>query len=275
MKKMRRYILLLPLVMFAASGCLRIEEEDKAPAEELVTLSFKAVMEDSQTKTALSGGLGDAYRNLTWLPEDTIAISTDHQWSGYYKFSNINTEPSETGNFTGEIPESGTYYAVYPYSAVNSWNDYGRYLQIRIPNKQVYAENTFATDMNPMVARATRGEVLQFKNLCGLLAINLKSENNDVVKSVTLAAYDANGNLTAIAGDYDVSMDFNYEDGPVLINNTAQTSMILMDCGEGVQLNGETSVPFHFVLAPGEYSKISVIVTTTDGKTMIREGKNP
>ena len=58
MRKFRRYMLLLPLMVFAASGCLRIEEEDMGPAEELVTLSFKAVMEDNQTKTALGGGLG-------------------------------------------------------------------------------------------------------------------------------------------------------------------------------------------------------------------------
>lgn len=266
---------MLPFILLAASGCIRIEEEDKGSAQELITVSFKAVMEDNQTKTALDGGLGDAYRSLKWLPTDEIAVSTDYQWSEHYKFSSIDSEPTESGNFSGEIPESGTYYAVYPYSAVNSWNDYGRNLQVYIPNKQIYAENTFATDMNPMVARGARGEVLQFKNLCGLLAINLKSQNNDVVKSVSLAAYDANGNLTAIAGNYDVRMDFDYESGPVLTNSTTQASMILMDCGDGVQLNGDTSVPFHFVLAPGDYSKIAVIVTTTDGKTMIREGKNP
>lgn len=277
MKKIRRYILLLPLLMFAASGCLRIEEEDKAPAEELVTLSFKAVMEDSQTKTALGGGLGDAYRNLTWLPGDEISVFS-HNYNQYQKFTNINTEVSEVGNFTGEAVSRETYYAVYPYSSVNYWHWEGNQVDLRIPEKQVYAENTFATDMNPMVAKTSRNEVLQFKNLCGLLAINLKSDSNDVVKSVTLAAYDSAGNIAQIAGDFGV--DMNYETEPVLVtpyssDYKAVAGMIEMDCGEGVQLNGETSVPFHFVLAPGEYSKISVIVTTTDGKTMIREGKNP
>lgn len=277
MKKMRRYILLLPLVMFAASGCLRIEEEDKGPAEELVTLSFKAVMEDNQTKTALGGGLGDAHRNLTWLPGDEISVFS-HNYNQYQKFTNINTEVSEVGNFTGEAVSRETYYAVYPYSSVNYWHWDGNQVDLRIPEKQVYAENTFATDMNPMVARTSRNEVLQFKNLCGLLAINLKSDNNDVVKSVTLAAYDSAGNIAQIAGNFGV--DMNYETEPVLVtpyspDYKAVAGMIEMDCGEGVQLNGETSVPFHFVLAPGEYSKISVIVATTDGKTMIREGKNP
>lgn len=277
MRKFRRYMLLLPLMVFAASGCLRIEEEDMGPAEELVTLSFKAVMEDNQTKTALGGGLGDAHRNLTWLPGDEISVFS-HNYNQYQKFTNINTEVSEVGNFTGEAVSRGVYYAVYPYSSVNYWHWEGNQVDLRIPEKQVYAENTFATDMNPMVARTSRNEVLQFKNLCGLLAINLKSDNNDVVKSVTLAAYDSAGNIAQIAGNFGV--DMNYETEPVLVtpyssDYKAVAGMIEMDCGEGVQLNGETSVPFHFVLAPGEYSKISVIVTTTDGKTMIREGKNP
>lgn len=278
MRKFRRYMLLLPLMVFAASGCLRIEEEDKGPAEELVTLSFKAVMEDNQTKTALGGGLGDAHRNLTWLPEDEIAITGG--WYNYAKFDNINTEEAEVANFVGEAEYRDIYYAVYPYSAVSSWEGYGSKVWVNVPVRQVYAENTFATDMNPMVARGARNEILQFKNLCGLLAINLKSENNDIVKSVSLAAYDAAGNLANIAGSFEINMDFDYETGPDLASQAAAmtpgaASMIEMDCGEGVQLNGETSVPFHFVLAPGEYSKISVIVTTTDGKTMIREGKNP
>lgn len=278
MKKIRRYILLLPLMMFAAAGCLRIEEEDKAQAEELVTLSFKAVMEDNQTKTALAGGLGDAYRTLTWLPSDEIAVTSG--WYNYARLANVNTEEAEVANFVGEAEYHETYYAVYPYTAVSSWQEYGSKVWVNVPVRQVYAENTFATDMNPMVARGARNETLQFKNLCGLLAINLKSENNDIVKSVSLAAYDAAGNIANIAGSFEIDMDFDYEAGPDLSSAAGAmmpgaTGIIQMDCGEGVQLNGETSVPFHFVLAPGVYNKISVIVTTTDGKIMMREGKNP
>ena len=276
MRNFRRYILVMPLVLFAASGCLRVEEEDMAPAEELVTLSFEAVMEGDQTKTALTGGLGDAHRNLTWLPGDEIAIFS-HNNNQYYKFTNINTEVSEVGNFTGEAVSRETYYAVYPYSAVNYMHWEANQVDVKIPERQVYAENTFATDMNPMVARTSKTEVLQFKNLCGLLAVNLTSTEGDIVKSVTLAAYDASGNVAQIAGNFGV--DMNYETEPVLVtpyssDYKAVAGMIEMDCGDGVQLS-ETPVPFHFVLAPGEYSKISIIVTTTDGKTMIREGKNP
>ncbi len=249
------------------------------PAEELVTLSFEAVMEDNHTKTALSGSLEDAYRNLTWLPTDTIAIATSSNYSTYYKFSNVNTEPSEVGNFIGEAPLHDTYYSVYPYSAVSSWWDYGRQLNIHVPVKQVYAENTFATDMNPMVARAPRTEVLQFKNLCGLLAVSLTG--NDVVKSITLAAYDESGALASIAGSFRVNMDYEDSVGPELAAESggdgrqkSAPCMIQMDCGDGVQLS-ETATSFHFVLAPGEYSKIAIIVTTTDGKIMMREGKNP
>ena len=270
---MRRYIicLFLPIVFFSLSGCAHIEEEH-FEEQEFVTLTFKATMEDSQTKNTLGGSADDPFRSLYWLPTDEIAVYT---WnSSYAKFTNLNTENSAVADFIGEGMDKDWNYAVYPYSAVVDWGLEPYYVpRINVPVKQVYAENTFATDMFPMVAKAFRGEPFQFKNLCGLLVVNLKGEEN--VKSIALAAYDQNGSLAKIAGTYNVNLEF--EDVPVLANATdiVQGTMIEMDCGEGVQLNASEPTNFHFVLAPGEYSRIAVIVTTVDGRIMVKEGRNP
>ena len=271
---MKRYIkyLFVPVILSAA-GCMQIEEE-QFEERELVQMTFKAVMEGDQTKTALGGEVGDSHRNLTWLPTDEIAVYRyEHN---YGKFANLNKEASEMANFTGEGIDRGTYYAVYPYSLVESWGWYENEPRINIPLIQTYAQGTFATDMNPMVARTVKTEVMEFKNLCGLLVVNLKGSER--VKTVSLAAYDAAGMLARIAGTHLV--DLNYESEPVLTviqdnEQYTQGNMITMDCGQGVQLNPSVATPFHFVLAPGSYSRISILVTTTDGKSMVKEGRNP
>ena len=267
---MKRYIkyLFVPVILSAAAGCMQIEEE-QFEERELVQMTFKAVMEGDQTKTSLGGEVGDSHRNLNWLPTDEIAVY--RSYGNYGKFTNLNKETSEMANFTGEGYDMNPYYAVYPYSLVNWWGYYND-LVIDLPISQKYAKNTFATDMNPMVAKASRDEVMEFKNLCGLLVVNLKGSER--VKTVSLAAYDSAGMLAKIAGSFFV--DMSYENEPELsAYDVSIGNMITMDCGQGVQLNPSVATPFHFVLAPGSYSRISILVTTTDGKTMIKEGRNP
>lgn len=273
---MKRYIkyLFVPVVLSAAASCMQIEEE-QLDEKELVQLTFEAVMEGDQTKTSLGGEVGDSHRNLNWLPADEIAVY-NYDWN-YSRFTNLNKETSEMANFTGEGVERDTYYAAYPYSLVNSWGGSWNELRMNIPLTQPYAKNTFATDVNPMVAKAERNEVLEFKNLCGLLVVNLKG--SEKVKAVSLAAYDETGMLAKIGGTYFVDMKYETEPALTVINDgmyeTSQGNMITMDCGEGVQINPSVATSFHFVLAPGTYSRISVLVTTVDGKIMIKEGRNP
>ena len=268
MKNLSKYIF-LTVLMSAALSCSRIVEAELQPEEELVTLNFQAVMEGGVTKTVIDDNVGEAHRSLKWLPEDEIAIySGDYS---YNKFVNTNTEVSSVANFKGEATERWTYYAIYPYSlATSQWWDEGRTAELIVPTKQVYAENTFATDMNPMFARVERGGVLEFKNLCGLLVVNLTGEEK--IKTLSLAAYAEDGSLAQIAGNFRAEY---YDDIPTMTPSGMYGNMIEMDCGDGVQLNPSQPVPFHFVLAPGTYSKITVFATTVDGKVMIKEGRTP
>ena len=271
---MRRYIkyLFAPVILSAAAACVQQIEDEQIEQVELVTITFEAKMEGDLTKTTLEGNVSDSERTLKWLPSDEIAVYTTNY--SYSKFSNTNTEVSELGNFTGETVDRDTYYAVYPYSAVQSWGYSANEPRINIPIQQKYAKNSFATDMNPMVARTSKNEIMEFKNLCGLLVVNLKGE--EVIKTISLAAYDDSGNLAKIAGGFDCNLD--YESEPVLTyvyeTTGSQGNMVTIDCGEGVQINKAEATPFHFVMVPGTYSRICVIVTTKDGKTMIKEGRN-
>lgn len=262
-------IIFLSAFLFAGSGCVLIEEEGQLN-EEFVQMTFHATIEDNLTKTALGGDVSEPHRDLFWLPGDEIAI-----FGGYEKFVNVNEEQSEIADFYGQAVWYDTYYAVYPFDALVGWDTPdGSLATVKVPASQPYAVNTFATNLNPMVAKAPRGQILNFRNLCGLLVVNLKGE--EMVKTISLATYDEAGNIAQIAGEYGVDLT---QDEPTLTISQkygAQRSYsISMDCGDGVQLDSTEPTPFHFILPPGTYSKIVICVTTLDGKVMIKEGKNP
>ncbi len=262
-------IIFMSAFLFAGSGCVLIEEEGQLN-EEFVQMTFHATIEDNLTKTALGGDVSEPHRDLFWLPGDEIAI-----FGGYEKFVNVNEEQSEIADFYGQAVWYDTYYAVYPFDALVGWDTPdGSLATVKVPASQPYAVNTFATNLNPMVAKAPRGQILNFRNLCGLLVVNLKGE--EMVKTISLATYDEAGNIAQIAGEYGVDLT---QDEPTLTISQkygAQRSYsISMDCGDGVQLDSTEPTPFHFILPPGTYSKIVICVTTLDGKVMIKEGKNP
>ena len=187
-------IIFLSAFLFAGSGCVLIEEEGQLN-EEFVQMTFHATIEDDLTKTALGGDVSEPHRDLFWLPGDEIAI-----FGGYEKFVNVNEEQSEIADFYGQAVWYDTYYAVYPFDALVGWDTPdGSLATVKVPASQPYAVNTFATNLNPMVAKAPRGQILNFRNLCGLLVVNLKGE--EMVKTISLATYDEAGNIAQIAGE--------------------------------------------------------------------------
>lgn len=250
-----------------------MDESDIVPQEnkESVRMTFKATMEGrSDTKTVLGATEDGGHRKLLWYPEDSIGVYNTSE-GRLAKFVNVNSETAELGIFDGLAGEDDTYYAVYPYNKDFSYERWSRYFTIDLPSVQKYAHDSFGSDMNPMVAKASHGEDFHFMNICGILVIRLTGD--ETVKSISVTARDANGNVAKIAGSHTVSMDFI--EAPVLTATDNSKGMVTIDCGDGVALNASEPVPFHVVLPPATYSSILVTVSTVDGKVMIKEGKNP
>ena len=260
--------LLLPI--FIMAGCHRIEEY--CPENELVEecdMIFYGVTESGhETKTMIDGEVGDDLRRLLWQPGDLIGVYNSGK-SHFVKFENTNEETSVTGIFSGRSTSQDVYYAIYPFaeSAKLSNNE----LIIQLPSVQNYAENSFGPGANPMVAKAAVGESFAFKNLCGVLAINLTGDVT--VKSVSFSAFDNDGNPMPVCGEHMIPMDF--VETPTLYSTELSKYSLSLDCGEGVQLNSVEPVPFHIVIPAANYGSCVVSISTTDGQLMVKQGKNP
>ena len=276
MRLLNKHIL-LGLLSFTAIAC--VNEEFVPEVEETVgeKMTFIASLEnDSETKTTLGEKDEFGHRKLLWAPEDSIGIT-----NGEYtinKFVNTSSEVSEKGIFEGTVGAGMTYYAIYPYRAHNpmepsksSWYYSDSSFWIDLPSTQKYSENSFASDMNIMVAKAEMSEELHFMNIFGILVINLSGD--DTVTSISISAKDENGKAAKLSGWHHVRMD--YSEAPELTPNPDASTSLTIDCGEGVALNRSQSTSFYALMPPGTYNNLLITIGTADGKVMLKRGKAP
>ena len=251
-----------------------------------VDMTFTATIcdeTDTETKTVLDGQLGDELRKVLWTPEDEIGVAAAGS-SNVNKFINDKTEDSETASFKGGVHIADTYYAIYPYEGsafIESYYEDARIFNFafNIPQNQTYVEGSFGKDCAPMAAIASYGETLKFRNLCGILALNLTGVES--IKSITFTGKDANGDFMYVSGDFVVEMN---DDTPSIIAGaksqlTAHSletyKSVTLECEEPVQLNESEATPFYFVLPPATYESFIITILTEDGKLMMKEGTKP
>ena len=250
----------------AVLSCEVAENLDEHTAETLVHKIFHATIEDGgMTKTMLDENVVDGVRGLMWDPGDEIGIGI--HGSTFRKFTNICTEATSNGVFEGEISESNTYYAIYP------WRDnmtMTTEIFVNIPSRQTYRANSFDINMAPMVGRGNNEEPIHFQNLCGILTLNLKG--TDKISCITLSAKDARGNKAFLSGDF--SVDMGYETFPYPMPTEEALTDIILDCNDGVQLDSETETSFNVIIPPGKYYGLELLIVTSDGKFMKKSTSN-
>ena len=231
-------------------------------------MNFRAVFdEEAQTRAALSGSSSDAVRSLVWAADDSIMVSNG---LGVAKFINSNASASANAVFKGQIASGKEYYAAYPYGRSVSFSD-GAFC-LDIPQRQKYYPDGVDPKALLMVAKGVDGE-FRFKNVCGIVVVNLKGEGE--VKSLSFSAVGADGKAMKIAGKGKVMM--NYTNAPTLVMDESAGSSVTLDCldgsGNGVRLT-ESGTSFHLVLPAGLYSSFTVRVRLKDD-SMKKTSVNP
>lgn len=281
--KYNKYIMIL-LPFLAAVGC-QVETDMPGLEDAAKKMKFTAILEDvSATRTYL-GEEEEGQFPVYWNEGDKIKMFvSQHEISDGqgYQLDLESGAGTVESVFSGDVPElpegSLYYYAVYPYSlaasiggggpwdsgessAENTYDPEGNgerlwelanYVQIPLPSVQKFAPHSFGRDYNPAIA-VSRDQTLRFKNVCGLLRINLtgnvkvgritvQGDGEAALWGVLLARYRwrqnsseseislqaANGQSTGQYQDFD-------------------RKLLTLDCGEGVQLTDEPN-EFYLVL---------------------------
>ena len=160
-------------MIFTAASCSKQETPNlpEEPKAETITLSASMELPDSETKTSLDG------LSVKWSDGDRISVFFGNNTTNN-EFTLSSGDGETSGSFTGEASQaSETLYAVYPYKSTMSIS--GNTVSLTLPAVQTYKAGGFADGMNPAVASTYDCGNLEFKNICGILKLDLKLPGSD------------------------------------------------------------------------------------------------
>ena len=255
------------------SSCEKREDGlviDNTQSSKIYTAQMPTVNESPESKTSTADG-----RNVIWNEGDMVSLLSGKNVNEKYqvkegeggKTSTTLIKVADSDSPAGSDATFATNIAYYPYGTVNYTGEDGNHsLEVTIPNTQTYAPNTFGKGALPMVAVAasTDDDILHFKNLFGLIKLQLKgSDGVDKIKSITIKG----NNGEKLSGSATVSCS-NTTAPTVSFAETEVYDYVKLDCAEGVAIDKENASSFWIALPPITFSNgISVTVELGDGST--------
>ncbi len=241
----RFHYISLALATVLATSCQYEQQEmpefNEINGDVVISASFEIPQSDTRTSLSRDGdgkvlwSKGDAFALLSTTSRDKFTIS-----SGY-----------DTGSaeFTGSISGSGPYYALYPYSDESSIAD--GVLQFKLPQIQTISKvGTFDSGASPAIATVSNTLVpAQFKNLCGILEINLCGSS---MKVSSIEIIDNSGK--DIWGDCTVALDGKQGTDEQTMTVTGGSSRIILQLPKAVSLLAASPKSFCAVVPAGSFS---------------------
>ena len=215
-------------------------------SQELCPLTFNAVAAESASDDATKTVLAENGLDVLWTAGDAISVCG----AASAFTSDLAEGSSAETSFSGEALAADVYYAVYPYSAVSSWN--GSTVALELPAVQAPALNTFADGLSICYASTSAEDMaFRFEHLLGYVKFTI-DENSGAVTTVNIAT---NGN-EPLAGSFTVDLSSETPSASA----SGSMSHIVM----------ESETP----LAPGNYYIAMLPGTYSQGLTISFLGEN-
>lgn len=213
--------------------------------------------------TEVQYGNGKTYMDgdqVKWSEGNAILVCSKTCTSGHKFIIDEIEEDGKKAVFFGDggSPEgfyTAPYTAIYPYNATPN--------TIVLPATQTYVANGFDDNFNPMAALSST-EDLFFKNICGILELNL--QGNCVVKSITISS---ENDVLCGTGTVDVAkLSGTEEEQQQALTLEGNCKSVTLNCG-GIDIN--TATTFRIVVPAGTLgTTFNVVVTDKDGNEWTR-----
>lgn len=207
-----------------------------------------------KTRTCLGEVLSNETYPLLWEKGDRIIIAPSGKpATSYYETQEQGCDVAEFRFISGlegnaMPPENTALTALYPADAYKFTD--GKHT-INIPENQTYRKNNISSGTMPMIAGATSRE-LSFRNVCGILRLQLNTLEQDIrLSSIKVAADKGLAGPIATFEGTDVTWN----------NPDSETGHgITLSC-DGIALSPEPE-DFYIVLPPGNYSGFKIQLET-------------
>lgn len=267
----------IPSITFAVilatiAGCQTDDQILNVPSK--VDKIFHATFEQNiDTRTAL-----DDSNNVLWSDGDQISVFAgttannsfllqDGANTTYGVFAMNSAAAGTESNVSSSALSANVAY--YPYdSNVTVSESNGSYtFQATFPAAQTYsASGTFGNGTSPMVAVTsnTLDANLKFKNVGAIFRLQLKGE-----ATITKVTFSADASLAGYCSITASNVEGSTSAPTVSVIDGAST--LMLDCGEGVQLNNSTVTDFIVAMLPMENVTGGMTISIYDnaGKKMV------
>lgn len=194
--KKSAYIFAASLALATVLSCNRAIEPEEAvtPQPAAETLTFRAVLEQPDTKASLNSDYA-----VVWEAGDQIAVYNGTEWVSSEPLTDSDIENNgRYATFSVNIAEGDTYYAVYPASAAPSAAVSEDVLAVTLPDVQVIPSGgCVAKDALVQVCKTSDKDNMVFKNISSLVEFKAPEALDGYVR---FEAFDAEGTALQVAG---------------------------------------------------------------------------
>ena len=250
MKKYTSISACLSALLLAVSCAF--EEKDVVPSAEKCDVVLTASLEvpEDDTRTSLSSD-----NKVLWSAGDAFALLSSASKDRFELTSGAGTAEAA---FAGTVSAAGPFYALYPYSdacAIEGGN-----LKFQLPQEQGYVNSNFAAGASPAVATlSTLDDALHFKNLCGILQLNICGSG----KMAGIEVVNLDGR--PLWGDCTLALDGKQGTSEQNMTITGGSNMIKVTFSKAIPLPGLAPRVVNIVVPVGSFTKgFSVRVFDTD-----------
>jgi uncharacterized protein (TIGR02145 family) len=263
---MKKLFYILPSMALLFSACQQTELPKAPETMDLTDIVYATIDDATDTRTSLDG------EKVLWSSGDEIVVFKGNTLRSKYVVDE-NTVGTTEGVFNkdasyeslGASSNISSNVAFYPFAEITCKAKGQTYTlaNITLPSVQTYAPASFGQGVFPMVAVTSDTEDLgfAFKNVCGVLALQLKGSG--AVKSISVK-----GNSDEIlCGEAVVTAAYGKNPEIALLSSGSKT--VTLECGEsGVELQNDTPTSFLIALPPVSFDNgFTVTVNDVSGTT--------
>lgn len=253
---MKKYILLMQVAVMALTVSCS-EEINLNVESEGQQIELSAYIESSSmTKVSFGEVTAENTTPVLWSAADEIKVYSEN--GDMAIFALTGGEGTVAAKFSGKI-KNAPEWAAFPASMFGDTPT-----AVTFPVNQKYVAGGIEPSAFPMVAEIDGSEI-HFRNLCGVLKLQLSASEDITVKSITLWCGDKVANSDPMSGRAAVT----YGDRPSLAFESRSPRYVKLDCSAesdgGVFLSSEKK-DFYIVTPPSYVNFFSIEVETTDNR---------
>ena len=253
------------LTMICMSALLMLAvscKKDKKDEIENAGSGFRATVEqqNGDSKTHLEG------LAVKWNSGDAILVKSS-TCNTPKRFTTTGTDASANFDAAESLPDNfytPNYTAYYP-AAMFSGD------QLTLPATQTYVENTFANGTNPMAATSSTN-VLPFKNVCGVLELQLYSATACQVQNITITS----NTDEKLYGTGAVTLTGGVPALGTLSNGGSTLTLLMGEGGKAMSTSESAPTAYYFVVPVGTLgTSFTVKMTTVGGDVWTKTANAP